>query len=176
MVCNPESLSCAIWQMKPPHPAFVPSGQDMDYLCLCFPGGSPGFESHLHGLCPYLWGPTGIWQESKCFHSDFDILFHYCLESDSDSTWWPLILEYFPSGVSHLCGVCGLVVLVVGVSAQGGKETVPPDSFLSVEHLIDLGCWAHLVMQWTPEEWTYLDLLCCQAGHQETSGWGYPLL
>ena len=45
-----------------------------------------------------------------------------------------------------------MVVLVVGVSGPVGKETVPPDSFLSVEHLIDLGCWAHLVMQWTPEE------------------------
>lgn len=63
-----------------------------------------------------------------------------------------------------------------GSQPRVGKERVPPDSFLSVEHLIDLGCWAHLVMQWTPEEWTYLGLLCCQGGHQETSGWGYPLL
>lgn len=65
-----------------------------------------------------------------------------------DLLFWSISL----SGVSHLCGVCGLVVLVVGVSGPVGKETVPLDSFLSAEHLVDLDCWAHLVLQWTPEE------------------------
>lgn len=84
--------------------------------------------------------------------------------------YWSISLLVSP----HLCGVCGLVVLVVGVSAWG-KETVPPDSFLSVEHLIDLAAgltwWCSGLLRNEPT-WTS----CCQAGHQETSGWGYSLL
>lgn len=184
MVCNPESLSCAIWQIKPSHPHFVPRGQEMDCLSLHIPGGSPGSESHLHGLCPHLSGPTGIWQQSKCFQKKtafFPILIFFSIIAykanptlHDDLVFWHISL----SGISHLCGVWGLVVVAVrwGSQAQWGRRQCPAGSSLSVEHLVDPDFWAHLVFRWAPEEWTYLGCLCCQAGHQETSGWGYLLL